>query len=81
MNKGSFTVIMPEGEVYNFGKETNTVRANIKINNSLFFKKVLLYGDIGFGESYVDGDWETSSITDVIKWMILNDHPRIRISV
>ena len=32
----------------------------------------MLYGDIGFGEAYVDGDWDTSDITTVISWFILN---------
>jgi len=29
-------------------------------------------GDIGFGEAYVDGDWDTDDITRVISWFILN---------
>ena len=31
-----------------------------------------MHGDIGFGESYVDGDWETDNLTSVIKWFLLN---------
>jgi len=72
MNKGRLTLTMPEGNVLTFGTELNSIQANIKIINPVFFKKIIFYGDIGFGESYVDGDWETGSITDVISWMILN---------
>lgn len=32
----------------------------------------MLFGDIGFGESYVAGDWETDSIAEVIAWAIAN---------
>ena len=32
----------------------------------------MLYGDVGFGESYTDGYWETDNITEVIKWFLLN---------
>jgi cyclopropane-fatty-acyl-phospholipid synthase len=31
-----------------------------------------LFGDIGFGEAYVDGLWDTDNITNVIKWVLLN---------
>ena len=32
----------------------------------------MLFGDIGFGEAYVDGDWDTDNVTNVIKWFLLN---------
>jgi cyclopropane-fatty-acyl-phospholipid synthase len=44
----------------------------MRIHNAGFFRKCFLYGDIGFGEAYVDGDWDTPDLTDVIRWMILN---------
>ncbi|WP_379088901.1 hypothetical protein [Pedobacter sp. UC225_65] len=46
--------------------------AHIVVTDAAFFKRVVLYGDIGFGEAYVDGLWETENITNVIKWIILN---------
>ena len=71
MNLGKLTVTLPEGQTIILGN-TDEMHANIKINDNVFFKKVLISGDVGFGESYVDGDWDTSSITNVIKWTILN---------
>ena len=71
MKKGKLTVELPNGEILVFGSD-NSIRANIKINNNNFFRKCFYYGDIGFGEAYVDGDWDTDSITNVISWMILN---------
>ncbi len=72
MNKGKLTVIMPDKKVRVFGNDTSSVSASIKIHSNTFFKKIVLFGDVGFGESYIDGDWDTDSITDVISWMILN---------
>jgi cyclopropane-fatty-acyl-phospholipid synthase len=71
MNLGKLTVTLPEGQTIVLGN-TDEMHANIKINDNVFFKKVLISGDVGFGESYVDGDWDTTSITNVIKWTILN---------
>ena len=50
----------------------NKITASIKINDIVAFKKAVLYGDVGFGEAYVDGDWDTDNITNFIKWWILN---------
>ena len=49
--------------------------ALIRVRRAAFFQKCALYGDIGFAESYLDGDWETPDLTAVIGWFILNiDH-------
>ncbi len=37
-----------------------------------FFKKCLLHGDIGFAESYIDGDWDSPDLTAVVGWFVLN---------
>ncbi|OGS80077.1 MAG: cyclopropane-fatty-acyl-phospholipid synthase [Candidatus Fluviicola riflensis] len=62
---------LPDGEIIKIGNGEG-VSAAVTIHNPSFFKRCVLYGDIGFGEGYVDGDWDTESITDVIKWFILN---------
>ena len=50
----------------------NGLQADISILNNDFYKKVILYGDIGFAESYLDGDWETTDLTTLIRWAIQN---------
>lgn len=71
MSMGTLNISMPSGEMIKIG-EGNGIEANIEINNQDFFRRCVLYGDIGFGESYVDGDWDTDSITNVICWFLLN---------
>lgn len=72
MEKGWLTITVPDGTTYHFGNQTESVRATIAVRSNNFFKRVVLFGDIGFGESYVDGEWDTDNITNVISWMILN---------
>jgi len=72
MNLGRLNITLPNGELIVFGNGDGNVTANVSVNNMSFFKRCVLYGDIGFGEGYVDGDWDTDSITNVIKWFILN---------
>lgn len=71
MPHGKLNITMPNGTIFAIGKEASPT-ANIEIKNGAFFKSCVLYGDIGFGESYVNGDWDTDNITDVIKWFIHN---------
>lgn len=71
MPLGSMSLTLPDGEHIQIGNGEG-VAAEVIIHNQSFFKRCVLYGDIGFGEGYVDGDWDTESITDVIKWFILN---------
>lgn len=74
-SEGRLTLVTPEGETIELGNGQADVKAEIRIEDNGFWKRCLLYGDIGFGESYMLGEWETPSITDVIKWMIYNvDH-------
>lgn len=69
---GHLELEMPDGDKLYFGQGGHSVRAKIQIVNQSFFSKCALYGDIGFAEAYIDGDWQTNSIADVIAWFILN---------
>lgn len=71
MPYGNLRLSLPSGEVLNIGNGEG-VSANVEVRNADFFRRCVLFGDIGFGEAYMDGDWDTDSITDVIKWFLLN---------
>lgn len=72
MTAGHLRLELPDGSVQEIGRSGAPIAASIKIRSSDFFQKVMLYGDVGFGESYVDGDWDTPSIERVISWAIHN---------
>lgn len=72
MDQGFLSLTLPNGQVHVIGDSNSALVARLQIKDVAFFKSVVLYGDIGFGEAYVDGYWETDSITNVIKWIILN---------
>ncbi len=79
MTEGYLRMTLPTGQHLTFGRKGSAAEADIQILNDDFFRKCVLHGDIGFGESYVDGDWETSNIVKVVEWMILNaeTHPTL----
>jgi len=72
MDKGRMHLTLPDGGRIELGSGEGNVSANVTINDNEFFRQVILYGDIGFGEAYVDGLWDTDNITNVIKWFLLN---------
>src|SRR5476651_2301099 len=72
MNKGTLYLTLPDGQSFTMGSGEGLISARINISDAEFYKRVILYGDIGFGEAYVDGLWETDNITNVIKWVLLN---------
>ena len=72
MTAGCLRIEWPGGSIEQLGTPGADISASIVIRSPDFFRKVMLYGDVGFGEAYVDGDWDTPSIDRVISWAILN---------
>jgi cyclopropane-fatty-acyl-phospholipid synthase len=72
MDKGNLHITLSNGEQLVLGTGEGKISANMTVNDDEFYKRVILFGDIGFGEAYVDGLWDTDNITNVIKWVLLN---------
>lgn len=78
MKQGSLNLSLPDGKEMRFGNGEGDIKADIAVRSEDFFKKCVLYGDIGFGEAFVDGDWTSSDLTAAISWFILNgNHPEV----
>ncbi len=80
MNRGSLILELPEGGSMQIGQtgahpalaQGISASACIRVKREAFFKKCVLAGDVGFGESFVDGDWKTPDLTAVIAWFVNN---------
>ena len=72
MTLGCLHLELPDGTKKTIGTPDAKICANVRITNWGFFKRCILFGDVGFGEAFVDGDWNTDDITKVISWFILN---------
>jgi len=72
MNAGHLHLTLPDGEQRTFGTPGAIVSARLRIVNDGFFRRCVLFGDVGFGEAYVEGDWETDDIEAVITWAVAN---------
>lgn len=69
---GTLEVIYANKEIKLYGQKKENEKITLIIKNSKFFYRVALYGDIGFAESYIDEDFETSDLTKLIELALLN---------
>lgn len=63
---GTFEITSEEGITRRFeGPEAGPV-GPLRINNRRFIRRMVLGGNIGLGESYMDGDWESDNLADFL---------------
>jgi cyclopropane-fatty-acyl-phospholipid synthase len=82
MGRGHLRLELPGGGAAEFGAASAgpsgllplglPAAAVIRVRREAFFQKCLWAGDVGFGESYVDGDWETPDLAAVVAWFLHN---------
>lgn len=63
---------LPDGTTRHFGGLSKGLRCEIRVLDEEFFRRCVLFGPIGFAESFIAGEWETPDLTKVIAWFILN---------
>ena len=81
LSKAGFKGILEvdyKGERKTFGKpvadngKSNVAKANMRILSNAFFRRVSLYGEVGFGESYFLGEFETDDIKNLLRYFMQN---------
>jgi cyclopropane-fatty-acyl-phospholipid synthase len=70
---GSLTVQTPSGEILTFESDTPQPAAVLVLHRWRTLRRLLLDGDIGFAEAYLDGDWSSPNIPALIELAALND--------
>lgn len=70
---GRLTLRLPDGTVRAFGAADAEPSAEIEICDWRFFRKILLDGDIGFAEAYMEGYCESPDLPRLIALLAAND--------
>lgn len=71
ITQGDLTVIYPDGMQQRYGNG-EAPRAVLTLHRSAMFRRIALYGDIGFAESYMDRDFDTDDITALVSIALIN---------
>lgn len=69
--KGTLEVRYCDGNIKTYGNGEKP-RAKLFLNNADLFRRLTLFGDIGFAESYMDKDFECDDLTALIKIALIN---------
>ena len=69
---GCLLFTTPEGGQQTFGDPEAAFRVRLTVRDWAFFTRVATDGDIGFGDAYMEGLWDSPDVTAVIRLMIDN---------
>ncbi len=68
---GFLEVVCPE-ETYAFGDAASPLRAMVVVHHQSFFRRAVFGGDVGMGESYMDGEWSSPDLVSVVRLAVRN---------
>lgn len=71
VENGHLHVIYPDKTHKTYGDKSGKP-VHLELKSSSFFKRLALYGDIGFAESYMDGDFECNDLTQLLSIAMQN---------
>ena len=69
--KGGMLTVVCRDRTYRYG-EPSELDANLTVHDERFFLRALTGGDIGFGESFMDGDWTTTDLVPLVRLLLRN---------
>jgi cyclopropane-fatty-acyl-phospholipid synthase len=71
LQDGCLEVVCP-GETRYFGCRTASFQGTVAVHDERFFSRLLFEGDVGVGESYMDGDWSSPDLVAVVRLAVRN---------
>lgn len=72
ITNGGITVYLPDNKVMHFGDRLSPIQGDITVHDYRFFSDIVLDGDIGLGESYMEGIWDTKDLPGLFGIFIQN---------
>jgi cyclopropane-fatty-acyl-phospholipid synthase len=70
---GRLTVHLPDGTVLAAGEPGAEPHATLRVSRERFFREFALRGDVGAGESYMNGDWRVDDLPRFIELALANE--------
>ncbi len=72
MQRGRLDVLLPDRSRMSFGGTLPGPEAFLAVHDPRFFRRCVASGDIGFGESFQAGEWDSDDLSAVIAWFCAN---------
>jgi cyclopropane-fatty-acyl-phospholipid synthase len=80
LSVGRLTVRLPDGSTRVFGTPQAQPQASVEVKDWRFFRKILLDGDIGFAEAYMDGYCDSPDLPALIALLAENERALGRVA-
>lgn len=72
LRQGALNLQLPGGDQLSFGT-TSDQPHQLQVRENRFFRRLMLAGEIGFGEAYTDGDWRSDDLPGLLTLLAAND--------
>jgi len=73
--RGGSLELVVDGRAHSFGEAGAALRATLVVHHPRFFTRAVFGGSVGLGEAWMDGDWSSPSLVDVIRLAVRNLAP------
>lgn len=70
--KGNITITLPDGHAHTFSGEIAGTNATWEIKDWAVITSMVARGDIGMGETYIDGLWDSDNVADFFTYCLTN---------
>ena len=69
---GRLTVVEPDGRRRVYGDSSSDRTAEIRVHDKAAARRIVLHGEVGAGESYMDGQWSSPDLAALLSLAALN---------
>lgn len=71
---GAIKIVLPGGAIKEFSSNISGPNAHIEIKDIKMVDECLLGGDLAFGEAFINNEWESDNLADLLLFLALNSH-------
>ncbi len=69
---GRLDMVFPDGSTRRFGRDDSGYRAVMRVGCSSVFIRLVVNGDVGLGEGWMEGDWDSDDLNAVLRFFLAN---------
>ena len=69
---GGSILLRMNGHTQEFGERKHGLQATLEVQNDRFFHRAVFGGDVGLGESWMDGDWSSPDLVALVRLAVRN---------
>ena len=69
---GRLTLVLPDGSRHVFGDRAAAIRGEIRFRDVAALRHILLHGETGAGEAYMDGGWTSPDLVGLLELAAVN---------